>query len=196
VFGTFSIAMDNAIVSSPDAERLMGLLAFLASDNIPVDMIGSSAMDTVERVGALEALTAVSLVIVKDRHVRVHRIVQEVMRQRVHEKGAFPSLRGAIHGMLREALAKERYAVGPAYDLILESILWALHYDPQPDASIEVEYDFNEHVMLEQIYYKRPDGILRVLRAMNDMGAPRQREEWLYYLKGGWESRKVMSWNG
>ena len=91
VFGTFNIAIDDAAANCPDAERLLGLLAFLAPD-IPLSIIGSAAMDIVDRTRAVEALNAVSLVAIRDTHVRVHRLVQEVMRQRVQENGRFSSV--------------------------------------------------------------------------------------------------------
>jgi hypothetical protein len=117
IFGTFSIAIDDAAAYCPDAERLLGLLAFLAPD-IPLDIIDAAAMDIVDRTHAAEALTAVSLVAIRDEYdfaneiahkrVRVHLLVQEVMRQRVHEKRAFPSLRTSIYEILKSALAERK----------------------------------------------------------------------------------------
>ena len=104
VFGTFSIAMDDAAASCPEAERLMSFFAFLPSDNIPLEYFDQSVMDVLQRTQALEALSAVSLVSFKIEHVRVHRLVQAVMRERVHKAHTFPFLRPIIFAMLRKAV--------------------------------------------------------------------------------------------
>jgi TIR domain len=196
VFGTFSIAMDAAVASCPDAEKLMSFLAFLAPDSVPLDFVSGTVMDVMERTRALEALTAVSLVSIREGHVRLHRLVQEVMRQRVHEARTFAELRPVILGMLRRAIedTSARAAQEGAderREVAYENVLWALHYDPSEETSLdEVEWTHNEHIDIEVSFRKRPDGILRITRAM-DGGRPFHRVETLYFLDGGWKSREL-----
>jgi hypothetical protein len=203
IFGTFSIAMDEAAAISPAAERLMSLLAFLAPDNIPLAVVDGAIMDVVGRTNALEALTAVSLVMIRDGYVRLHRLIQEAMRQRVHDAGTFSTLRPVILEMLRTAIEETgaRALPGGGYEkpenadekreVAYENVLWALHYDPSEETSLDgVEWSHNEDIDIEVSFRKRPDGILRIFRAM-DGGRPFHRIETLYSLDGGWKSREL-----
>jgi hypothetical protein len=203
IFGTFNIAMDEAAASCPAAERLMRLLAFLAPDNIPLVFINGAILDVTERANALEALTAVSLVAIRDKYVRLHSLVQQVMRQRVHEARTFSTLRPVILEMLRRAIEGTgvRAVPGGGYEkpenaderreVAYESVLWALHYDPSEETSLDgVEWSPNEYIDIEVSFRKRSDGILRIVRAI-DGGRPFHRIETLCYLDGGWKFREV-----
>ncbi len=92
VFATFSLAIDRAIAACPEAERLMGLLAFFAPDQIPLWLIPETVLSEHARGDAIAALGAVSLLEWEDLSdgtpgVAVHRLVQEVMRARLTEGG-------------------------------------------------------------------------------------------------------------
>jgi hypothetical protein len=195
VFGTFSIAIDSAAAICPDAERLMGLLSLLAPDNIPLSYIGPDAMDLMKRTAALESLTAVSLVTVKDGHLRVHRLVQEVMRQRLQEMHASESISRVVCKMLKEAFIDvtteaEPWEVDKQRELIYENVLWTLYHDPSPRGELELSHKYSDELDIEVTFSKTMDGILRVFRVM-DCGRPFHRIETLYYLGAGWESRQL-----
>ncbi|MGH6816222.1 MAG: hypothetical protein ACREC6_11005 [Hyphomicrobiaceae bacterium] len=61
VYGTFTLALDKAIMSCPQSEKPMGLFAFLAPDAIPLDLVADEAMSLFERSEAVAALGRVSL---------------------------------------------------------------------------------------------------------------------------------------
>ncbi len=54
VFATFSLAMDKAAATCPEAETLMGIAAFLAPDRIPLDIITADVIgeDEAEQGGS------------------------------------------------------------------------------------------------------------------------------------------------
>jgi hypothetical protein len=140
VFATISLACDDASADCPDVERLMNLLAFLAADHITVDMIPPSVIDLIERTAAIEALAARSLITLKEGQIIIHRLTQEVIRQRVHESNSFAIVRPALHETLKYAFANKKPNL---FDAMWDHLLWCLHYDPAPDASIELSYDRN-----------------------------------------------------
>lgn len=92
IYATFSLAMDRATEECASALRLMGLIAHFAPDQIPLWLIPEMAMPETERDDALEALQRLSLV-THDAEadgapaISVHRLVQEVVRARLHEAG-------------------------------------------------------------------------------------------------------------
>ena len=93
VFATFNLAIEKAAADCPEAERLMGLLSFFAPEQIPLWLIPGEVMSETERADALAALDAVSLLAFEKANdgtpaISVHRLVQEVMRGRLREKGA------------------------------------------------------------------------------------------------------------
>src|SRR5262245_32387881 len=82
---TFSLAIEKAAVEQPAAEKLLGFLAFLAPERIPLDLISEEILDEDNRTDALIALSAVSLVehqTLEDdaAGVALHRLVQAAMR--------------------------------------------------------------------------------------------------------------------
>jgi hypothetical protein len=88
VFATFSLAIDKAAEACPEAEKPMGVCAFLAPDRIPLDLFTGAFMGEVERGAAVAALNEVSLVTLETLDdgsggISVHRLVQEVMRGRL-----------------------------------------------------------------------------------------------------------------
>ena len=88
---TFTLALDKAKLTSPEAERLLGLCAFLAPENIPLDIFTDDVMSEIEKGEAVAALAEVSLMTRETLDdgtpaINVHRLVQEVMRRRVESQ--------------------------------------------------------------------------------------------------------------
>ncbi len=117
VWATFTLALQRviegdekaSIAPCPEAERLMGLLAFLAPDNIPLDLITKDVMSDIEKGEAVAALSEVSLIGWGDNSdgttaINVHRLVQEVMKKRLSSPSP---LRGEARG---EGEASEQFA--------------------------------------------------------------------------------------
>ena len=93
IVATFTLAIEKAKATSPDAERLLGIAAFLAPDRIPLGIVTGDVMTEIEKGEAVAALAEVSLV---DRQtlddgspgISVHRLVQEVVRRRLGQDAA------------------------------------------------------------------------------------------------------------
>ena len=88
VFATFHLALRRAIEQTPEAERLLGIAAFLAPDRIPLDIIADDVMTPIERGEAVAALVEVSLAALEPLDdgtpgLTIHPLVQAVMRERV-----------------------------------------------------------------------------------------------------------------
>jgi tetratricopeptide (TPR) repeat protein len=91
VFATFSLAIVKAAEACPEAEKLMEIVAFLAPERIPLDIISDDVMSENRRDRAVAALFSVSLITheITETGVRafsVHRLLQEVMRSRLGER--------------------------------------------------------------------------------------------------------------
>ncbi len=90
VAATFGLAIEQIVATHPQAETLLGCLAFLAPDRIPLDLVVSAVADEDERAEALMALAGVSLL--EHDHtgsapaVSVHRLVQAAMRTRLADR--------------------------------------------------------------------------------------------------------------
>ena len=193
VFGTFSVAIDHAVATCPQTEKLMSVLAFLAPDHIPSTLVGSSVMDVIERTAALESLTAVALISVNsDGSIRIHRLVQEVMRQRTHVNNTYESTKLTTYEMLKHAFSEQKDAM---HDTIFEDALWCLHYDPSPVAALELSYENPPHYDVEANFQKTADGVRLVFRVMDSSsGRPMHTIERRYYLDGGWKSELLRNW--
>ena len=193
VFGTFSQAIDHAAAACPHTEKLMAILAFLSPDDISSALIGPTVMDVVDRAAALEALTAVALVSVNsDGSIRIHRLVQQVMRQRIHLTNAYESTRLTIYEMLKHAFSEEKPILG---DQIFEDVLWCLHYDPNPTASLQMGYEKPPHYDVDATFQKRSDGVFLVFRVLDSTdGHPVHTIERRYYWEGGWKFEIVRNW--
>jgi tetratricopeptide (TPR) repeat protein len=92
VFATFSLAIEKAAAGCPEAELLMGLLAFMDADDFPRAIIPEGVIGAHALSKATAALARVSLVTVKPQGeggplLSTHRLVQAVMRARLSERG-------------------------------------------------------------------------------------------------------------
>jgi Tfp pilus assembly protein PilF len=91
VYATFSLAIEHAAADCAEAEKLMGILAYFAPDDIPLSLIRADAMSEIARGEAVAALCEVSLLEVENEGdqaaVSVHRLAQTVMRDRLAKRG-------------------------------------------------------------------------------------------------------------
>src|SRR5262249_6621262 len=89
VYASFDLALTKAAEACPDAERLMGLLAFLAPQQIPLWLFADrfTQIALSDAVAALARLSLLSHEALDDGApaVAVHRLVQEVMRGRLQQ---------------------------------------------------------------------------------------------------------------
>jgi hypothetical protein len=91
VFATFTMAIDKAAETCPEAEKLMEIAAFLAPERIPLDIITDAVMSEKQGDEAVAALFKVSLIghhLLEDssRALSVHRLIQQVMLVRMGNK--------------------------------------------------------------------------------------------------------------
>ena len=93
---TWSLAMDDVREESEEAADLLNLCAFLAPDEIPLEMLGegaehipkplaSTAADRLAMNRAIRILMRYSLIDASDESLSVHRLVQAVVRDRMGE---------------------------------------------------------------------------------------------------------------
>jgi len=193
VFGTFSVAIDHAVAACPQTEKLMSVLAFLSPDDISGALIGPTVMDIVDRTAALEALAAVALVSINTGgSIRIHRLVQEVMRQRMSVRRTYESTKLTTYEMLKYAFAEQKPALGAA---IYEDALWCLHYDSDPAAALTLTYENPPHYDVEASFTKASDGVHLTFRVTDSTaGYPMHTIESRYYLEGGWKSELLRNW--
>lgn len=88
ITATFTLALEKAKATSPEAEQLLNIAAFLAPDRIPVDIFTEDVMSEIEKGEAVAALAEVSLITREtlddgSAGISVHRLVQQVMRGRL-----------------------------------------------------------------------------------------------------------------
>jgi hypothetical protein len=138
IYGTFSLAVQKAVEEVQTAERILGILAFLSPDGVPLEFF--HAAGDVENALAFETLTAVSLISIDQARgiVSVHRLVQQVMRDRVHQGGRYQDTKDEIVKCLGRG-----FALTPDTSfssLATLNVLWFLHNDPDPNSSIDLEY--------------------------------------------------------
>ena len=92
VAATFSLALDEVLKTAPEAEKLMAIAAFLAPEDIPLDVITDDAMPEIVKGDAVAALSETSLITPGQLSdgtpsFSVHRLVQAAMRDRLGEHG-------------------------------------------------------------------------------------------------------------
>ena len=86
----FELAISRTKAIAPEAERLLGIAAFLAPDLIPLDIVANDVMSELELGEAVAALADVSLITRETLEdgspgISVHRLVQEAMQLRLGE---------------------------------------------------------------------------------------------------------------
>ena len=96
VAATWSLTMDNVIKESPEAADLLNLCAFLAPDEISLEMLSegaehlpkplaATATDRLAMNRAIKVLRQYSLIDASGEFLSVHRLVQAVVRNRLSE---------------------------------------------------------------------------------------------------------------
>jgi tetratricopeptide (TPR) repeat protein len=83
---TWSVAFEAAHKEEPPAADLLNLCAFLASDDIPRDLLAKAMEDPLALNRAISALQHYSLIRTDDDSISVHRLVQAVTRDRLSEE--------------------------------------------------------------------------------------------------------------
>jgi tetratricopeptide (TPR) repeat protein len=142
VFATFDLAIEKAIVRCKEANELMGVLALVSADRLPLDVISTKVMSEITRGEAVAALSEVSLIsldILDDgvsSCVSVHRLVQEVMRGRLSIRTTFAEAAAVATKLLATALAPEKgnphdVRSWPACARLLPHALAVLQYAPE-----------------------------------------------------------------
>jgi tetratricopeptide (TPR) repeat protein len=137
VFATFALAIDKAAEACPEAEKLMGLCAFLAPDRIPLDLFTTDVMSEIERGEAVAALVEVSLVTLEPMDdgspgLSVHRLVQEVMRGRLRSGGRYDDAAAAVRDLVLAPLPKGNDVYQPAS--------WSTYRRLEPHAASLLEH--------------------------------------------------------
>lgn len=100
VFATFSLAIERAAEAHPLAEQILARAAFLAPDAIPLWLLPGD--DPLARDDALAALAEVSLLAFEEvpdgaePRLAIHELVQEAMRDRLHNAAGFQRVASEI----------------------------------------------------------------------------------------------------
>jgi len=84
---TWGISFEKLQTEKPAALNLLYLVAYLAPDNIPRDLLQSTAKTPIEFNKAVESLRQYSLIETRDGMISVHRLVQKVVRDRLVAQG-------------------------------------------------------------------------------------------------------------
>jgi tetratricopeptide (TPR) repeat protein len=117
VFATFELAISKVAEACPEAEKLMGICAFLAPERIPLDIVTADVMSEIERGEAVAALQEVSLVTLEplddgSAGISVHRLVQEEMRGRLQaEEGEFAATAALATRLVADAFPSDPHDV-------------------------------------------------------------------------------------
>jgi len=115
VFATFSTACDAACAECADAWVVMSTIAFLAPDDIPIDLIGEEILLPEALDAALEVLAMLSLILVRthepdsERVLDVHRLVQTVVRMQIAARGETAEKFDCVYNIFDRALPREMW---------------------------------------------------------------------------------------
>ena len=116
VYETFEQGLERVLVGQPElgvppqprAEELMGIMAYLAPDGIPLDLFPESLFSRDELSGLIAALNEAAL-LTRTRlpgdapAVNVHRLVQKVMQVRLAAKAIASALEAAAVTLIADA---------------------------------------------------------------------------------------------
>jgi hypothetical protein len=192
VFATVSLSYD-ACANRPDAQFLIGLLAFIESGTIRTDIFPEEVLNTVQRALAIETLTAVSLLTVRnettewangyierDSTIKVHRLVQEVIRQRTYETDSFRAIRPGLYKLLEWQFVFER----PGFSTLFDQLLWIIHYDPEAELRDEISFVDGQLEMILD-FHKLNNGDIVVRQKAQDLPMVFSDTTSTYRLQGG-----------
>ena len=80
---TWQISLDKLFTERPESLRILNLMAFLGAENIPRDLLLPAGADALALNRWIEGLLRYSLVQSREGLVGVHRLVQEITRDRL-----------------------------------------------------------------------------------------------------------------
>ena len=114
IAATFGLAIEKAAAEYTAAETLLGFLALLAPERIPLSLVTSEIVDDDARADALMVLAAVSLVEITQLEngrpaVNVHRLVRAAMRARLARHGRSEATLEQVTCRLMEAFPEGAY---------------------------------------------------------------------------------------
>jgi len=84
---TWRVSLERLQIENPTALDLLYLIAHLAADNIPRDLLQSTAKTPIEFNKAVESLRRYSLIETADGMISIHRLVQKVVRDLLTVEG-------------------------------------------------------------------------------------------------------------
>jgi tetratricopeptide (TPR) repeat protein len=136
VFATFSLAIEKASSECHAAEPLLGFFAYLAPENIPLDLVTEDivkAGDLPEALGALASVSLVEHVTLDDGSpgITLHRLVQAAMRARLAERGETAAAVALATTRLTDAFPGDGYSepkVWPRCAALLPHVLALREY--------------------------------------------------------------------
>ena len=134
---TWGLAFDRLAVRAPRAAELLETIAFLAPDAISVGTLGRFEPGELELQDALRELLRLSLVDREAETVRVHRLVQDVVRARMSEAARCDRLADVAQACVAQATEAGRDVPD---DVAAHLVALALHAEAlgvQPDGLVE-----------------------------------------------------------
>jgi tetratricopeptide (TPR) repeat protein len=160
---TWSLAMDDVREESKEAADLLNLCAFLAPDEIPLEMLGegaehipeplaSTASDRLAMNRAIRVLKRYSLIDVSGESLSVHRLVQAVVRDRLGEDEEKRWAETAVR-LLNAAFPLESHDVRTWHlcsHLLPHALAAAAHAEAR-----EVAHEETSHILNETSTYLR-----------------------------------------
>ncbi len=108
VWNTFNLAFEKVLPTCPDIPKLLGPVAYLAPDEIPLDIFPEEYLPIDERVEIVTVLSDVSLVktvALPDgtQGLSLHRLVQEIIRDQAEESAEAEALKALVTGFVADA---------------------------------------------------------------------------------------------
>jgi len=137
---TWGLAFDRLAVRAPRAAQLLETIAFLAPDAISVGTLGRFEPGELELQDALRELLRLSLVDREADTVRVHRLVQDVVRARMSETARRDRLAVVAHACVVHTVESTEAGRDVPDDVAAHLVALALHAEAlgvQPDGLVE-----------------------------------------------------------
>lgn len=137
---TWGLAFDRLAVRAPRAAELLETIAFLAADAVSVATLGRFEPGELELQEALRELLRLSLVDREADTVRVHRLVQDVVRARMSEAARRERLAVVARACVAQAAEAADAGRDVADDVAAHLVSLALHAEAlgvQPDGLVE-----------------------------------------------------------
>jgi tetratricopeptide (TPR) repeat protein len=122
---TWRVSFEKLQNENPAALDLLYLIAYLAPDNIPRDLLQSTAKTPIEFNNAVESLRDYSLIETGEGMISVHRLVQKVIRDRLFAQGKHKGWVEMAVGLVSVAFPSQsgNFSNWPACSLLLAHAL-------------------------------------------------------------------------